>query len=135
MRHNFFLTRGRLDVIAGALTLLLFGVASGATFTPRQIEAFSARIGRTFWTKAVDNRSPIFLSRPAPDAPSFTAPANESFVVAELVGQNTSTPYYRVRFESDKEGYITPQAFHEELNLTILTTEPDIDQKRKAAQA
>jgi hypothetical protein len=139
MKQNSSRRKYGQPAIAAMLALLvMIGFTSrgaGAALTPRQIEAFSSRIGRTFWTKPVDNRSPLFLSRPAPGAPSFPAPPNESFVIAELVGEKTSNPYYKVRFESDKEGYITPSAFHEELNLTILTTEPDVELKRKAAQA
>ncbi|HEY7166437.1 MAG TPA: hypothetical protein VIB79_17830 [Candidatus Binatia bacterium] len=139
MERNSRFVNDRIRRVVGSLGLLgaiLFAcVPAQAVLTPKQLEAFSARVGRTFWTKSADNRKPVFLSRPAAGAPSFPAPADESFVITELVAQNTSTPYYKVRFQSDKEGYITPEAFHEELNLTILTVEPDADQKRKAAQA
>jgi hypothetical protein len=137
MQRDSLLPVLRIFSIAASIFLLAgasFGTA-GAAFTPKQLEAFSTRVGKTYWTKAIDNRSPVFLSRPAPGAPSFPAPANESFVIMELVAQNTSTPYYKVKFASDKEGYITPQGFHEELNLTIFSVEPDADQKRKEAQA
>src|SRR5438045_3932073 len=129
MKQNSSRRKYGQPAITATLALLVMieftSLCAAAALPPRQIEAFSSRIGRTFWTKPVDNRNPLFLSRPAPGAPSFPAPPNESFVIAELVGENTSNPYYKVRFESDKEGYITPSTFHEELNLTILTTEPD----------
>src|SRR2546428_4662106 len=118
------------------MTLVCFPTVSAWTsYTPRQLEAFATRIGKTFWISSVDNRTPTFLSRPTPTAPSFPARANESFIIIELVGQKTSSPYYRVRFDSDKEGYITPEAFHEELNLRIVILDPQTDEKKKAGQA
>jgi len=51
-----------------------------------------------------------------------------------MVGWKAKNPYYRVKFESGKEGYIKPETFHEELNLTILTVDPQADAKKKAAQ-
>ena len=105
-----------------------------ATFTPQQIEAFETRVGNTFWIASVDNRTPTFQTRPAANASSFRAKANDSFIIVELVGQKTGNLYYKVKFESDEEGYITPQAFHEEFNLTILTIDPQANEKKKAAQ-
>jgi hypothetical protein len=118
------------------LAVLFFpAVSASASYTPKQLEAFASRIGKTYWIVLVDNRTPTFLARPAAKAPSFRAPENESFMIVELVGQKTSSPYYRVRFDSDKEGYITPEAFHEEFNLRIVTTDPQADEKKKTAHA
>jgi hypothetical protein len=106
-----------------------------ANATDKQLEALATRVGRTFWIAAVNNRTPSFLSKPAPNASSFRAPANESFEITELVGWKARNPYYKVRFDSGKEGYIRPEAFHEEFNMTILTVDPQAEEKRKAARA
>jgi hypothetical protein len=130
-------SRAHWTTAALLFVVLVFLATDGAlaSYTPRQLEAFATRIGKTFWISSVDNRTPPFLSRPTPKASSFQPRANESFIIIELVGQKTSSPYYRVRFDSDKEGYITPEAFHEELNLRILILDPHADEKKKAAQA
>jgi hypothetical protein len=124
-------------IAALLFVVFAFLATDGASpsYTPRQLEAFATRIGKTFWISSVDNRTPTFLSRPTPKAASFPVRANESFIIIELVGQKTSSPYYRVRFDSDKEGYITPETFHEELNLRILILDPQADEKKKAGQA
>ena len=121
------------------LTFLLVSVVSSVTaadrYTDKQLEAFATRVGQTFWIASVDNRTPTFLSAPAPNASSFRAPADESFDITEMVGWKARNPYYKVRFDSGKEGYIRPEAFHEEFNLTILTVDPKADEKKKAARA
>jgi hypothetical protein len=122
-------------LILAAAIVFFSAVQVCAVYTPKQLEALSSRIGKTFWILSVDGRTPDFLSRPAAGATSFKAGPNDSFVIVELVGQKTNTLYYRVKFDSDKEGYITPGAFHEDFNLTILSTDPHADEKKKAAQA
>lgn len=112
-----------------------FATIEAASYTDKQLEALATRVGQTFWIASVDNRTPTFLSSPAANASSFPAPANESFEITELVGWKARNPYYKVRFESGKEGYIGPDAFHEEFNMTILTVDPQADAKKKAAQA
>ena len=106
-----------------------------ANYTEKQLEALATRVGQIFWIASVDNRTPTFLSTPAPNASAFRAPANESFEITELVGWKARNPYYKVRFDSGKEGYIRPEAFHEEFNMTILTVDPQADEKKKAAKA
>jgi len=117
------------------LIVFPFTTVGAASYTDKQIEALATRVGQTFWITAVDNRTPNILSKPAENASSFRAPANESFEIVELAGLKTRNPYYKVRFESGKEGYIRPETFHEELNLTILTIDPQAEAKKKAAQA
>src|SRR5262249_28381311 len=114
-RRNWFFSQARrISRLLILATAMVFPAALqvSAVYTPKQLEAFSSRIGKTFWILSVDNRTPVFLSRPVAGATSFKAGPTESFVITELVGQKTNTLYYRVKFESDKEGYITPEAFH-----------------------
>jgi hypothetical protein len=75
------------------------------------------------------------LSAPRANAPSFAAPPDEAFEITELVGQKTDDPFYKIKFASGKEGFIRPDSFLEELNVTILTVDPKADEKRKAAAA
>ncbi len=103
-------------------------------YTAKQLDALATRVGKTFWVMAVNNRTPLFLSAAAPDASSFRAQANESFEIKELVGQKSKNPYYKVKFDSGKDGYIRPETFLEEFNLTILTLDPQADEKKKAAR-
>ena len=136
-QKDFFSCAERISttLILAAAIVFFFPVQGSAVYTPKQLEAFSSRIGKTFWILSVDGRTPDFLSRPAAGATSFKPGPNDSFVIVELVGQKTNTLYYRVKFDSDKEGYITPGAFHEDFNLTILSSDPHADEKKKAAQA
>lgn len=104
-------------------------------YTDKQLDAFEARVGRIFWVVSVNDRTPAFLSAAAPNASTFRVPPNESFEITELVGRKNKNPYYKVKFASGKEGYILPEAFQEELNSTILTVDPQADEKKKAAAA
>src|SRR5712692_10616546 len=108
--------------------------AWAANYTDKQLEALAERVGKIYWIVAVDNRTPAFLSTPAPNASTFRARANDSFEITELVGWKARNPYYKVKFDSGKEGYIRPEAFHEEFNLTILTVDPQAGEKKKAAR-
>jgi len=110
------------------------GRASGQ-YTPRQLEAFAERIGHTYWTASADNHDLTVLSAPAPNASSFRAPADAAFEITQLVGQKTQHVFYKVKFTSGKEGFISPDNFLEELNVTILTVDPKADEKREAAAA
>jgi len=60
--------------------------------------------------------------------------AKESFQITALVGGSTQKPYYRVRFASGKEGYVSVDSFLEELNSTLVTQDPDKGRKRKSAK-
>jgi hypothetical protein len=104
-------------------------------YTDRQLDVLAARVGKIYWIVAINNRTPAFLSSPATNSASFHANANESFEITELVGRNEKNPYYKVKFDSGKEGYIRPDAFLEEFNATISSVDPLANEKRKAAEA
>jgi hypothetical protein len=92
------------------------------------------RVGKTYWVHEANGRTPSFFAAPNATAPSFRAPPGESFEIIELVGQKIRTPYYRVRFDSGKEGYFPPEVMLEELNLTLLTADPWAKENRKVAE-
>src|ERR671923_1775807 len=122
------------------MAILVFFVSTSIAiasqrYTEKQLDAFAARVGRTFWITSVDNRTPAFLSAAARNAPSFHPQPNESFEITELVGRQAENPYYKVKFSSGKDGYIVPESFQEELNLTILSIDPQADKKKAAAGA
>ena len=131
-------TRKNLCAAAIVFALTCAGYSSGrasSQYTPRQLEAFEDRIGKTYWTASADNHDLTVLSTPAPNASSFRPPADEAFEITQLVGQKTPHLFYKVKFASGKEGFISPDNFLEELNVTILTADPKADEKRKAAAA
>lgn len=116
--------------------LLWTGAAVGAArYTERQLDAMAARVGKVFWIKSADGKLPLFRSAPAPEAASFAGEERQSFEITELIGRKTDNPFYKVKFPSGKEGYIAPERFHDELNLTILTVDPYADEIRKAEEA
>ena len=96
------------------------GWASGQ-YTPRQLQALAERVGNTYWTASGENHDLAVQSAPAPNASSFRAPVDDAFEITDLVGQKTDTPFYKVKFASGKEGFISPDNFLEELNVTIFT--------------
>ena len=118
--------------------LLCCGSAALASnhYTDKQLEALAARVGKTFWISGANDKAPSFLTAPSPGAATFRPEENDSFEITELTGQKIKDPYYKVRFESGKVGYIRPETFHEEFNVTILSHDPHADEKKKAeAQA
>lgn len=131
--------RAPVGAIAGIILmglLVLVTVApTSAQYTPKQLEALATRVGKAYWVAVIDGRSLAILSAPSANAASFTAVNNESFEIVEIVRQMEKDPYYKVRFESGKEGYIRPEDFVEELNLTIMTADPLAGDKKKAADA
>jgi hypothetical protein len=125
---------------AAAITFLLawaicVSAQADGRYTPRQIEALSERVGKTFWAALAGNRRLSVLSAPKANASTFDATPYEAFEITELFGQKTDNPFYKIKFESGKEGFINPDNFLEELNVTILTVDPKADEKRKAAAA
>jgi hypothetical protein len=116
-------------------TLASTSTALAIPYTERQLEALAERIGRTFWVTTVNNRTPSFRSAPASNAPVFRVQPNDSFEITDLVGRKSEQPFYKVKFASGKDGYISPDSFHEELNLTILSVDPQADEKKKTAAA
>jgi hypothetical protein len=124
---------------AVAFLILAFSLSQGFAvashhFTDRQMDALATRVGKTFWLKSQDGRMPAFVSAPSASAAAVRPRGNESFVITELAGRTGNNPYYAVTFESGQVAYILPEAFHEALNLTILSTDPGAKEKEKTAQ-
>ena len=118
--------------IALWLVLTAFGAALGSNhYTVKQLDALAARVGKTFWLSASDDRVPEFFTAPAPSAGRFRPSSDDSFVITDLTGRAQKNPFYAVRFASGKIGYIRPEIFHESLNLTILTADPRAKEKEQ----
>jgi hypothetical protein len=133
----YFMLKKFLALTIVVLLLACSGYSAAQAYdqyTRRQIEALSERVGKTYWANLAEGRKLSVLSAPRANAPSFEAPY-EAFEITELAGQKTRELFYKVRFESGKEGYIRPDSFLEELNVTILSVDPKADEKRKAAAA
>jgi hypothetical protein len=111
-----------------------FLVDASHHYTDRQLDALATRVGKIYWVVAVKNQTPSFLASPATNAASFRPKANESFEITELVGRNDRNPYYKVKFDSGKEGYIRPDLFLEELNAAISAVDPLEHEKKKAVE-
>ena len=132
----------RRPSISGTVRFLLLALFVPAAMslaasqpTEAQREALAKRVGTMYWVAAVNNRTPAFHAAPAANAPSLSAGDNESFEIVELTRQKDKEAYYKVKFQSGKVGYIRPEVFVEELNLTILTADPLAGEKKKAAAA
>ena len=122
----------RFCVLSFALLLSLpIAVRASNHYTVKQLDALAARVGKAFWLNAADGRMPEFLISPSSSSSRFSPSPEDSFVITELAGREKKDPYYEVRFESGKVGYIRPEAFHEALNLTILAADPRADEKEK----
>ena len=105
-------------------------------YTQKQLDALAQRIGKTFWlANPPSPNPPVFYEAPAAGAASFQPAGIDSFVITELSGQRDKNPYYAVRFESGKIGYIRPEAFHEALNVSILSADPRAGEKEKAEKS
>ena len=128
-----------LSVAVGIFLLAPFFPGSIALasshYTTKQLDALASRVGTIYWIAAVENRTPAFFAAPARNAAPFSPGDNESFEITELTGQKDKEPYYKVKFDSGKEGYIRPETFLEEINLTILIADPRAEEKKKAAAA
>jgi hypothetical protein len=117
-------------------SLLVVSITLGSShYTKAHLDALASRVGMVYWIASADSRTPIFLSAPTKSAASFRARENESFEITELVGQKEINTYYKVKFDSGKVGYISPEAFLDELNLTILSVDPRASDKKKATEA
>ena len=116
------------------LCLLCTPVFASHHYTEKQLDAFSTRVGKMFWVIPVDGQLPLFLIAPASNAQTFQPAANQSFEISELIGRKLKTPYYKVKFDSGKEGYIQVENFHEQFNATILTIDPAADEKKKLVE-
>lgn len=118
-----------------AFTLLVSPVLASHHYTDKQMESLAERVGKTFWFNPAQGKAPVFLTAPAPKAGTYQPTVNESFEITELAGQKAKDPYYKVRFDSGKVGYIRPEMFHEELNVTILSVDPLADKRKHDEQA
>ena len=129
--------RHRADSVLLIILLILtaFPALASDRYTEHQLDAFATRVGKIYWIVAVNNQTPAFLSDPTIKAAPFHPPAKESFEITDLVGRKNGDPYYKVKFTSGKEAYIKPEAFLEELNVTIASVDPDAIDKKKAAEA
>lgn len=125
-----------ITLISLVLTVLFANGTAVASnhFTAKQLEALASRVGKTFWIRPADGKTPLFLTAPKPGAATFRADDDASFEIVELTGQVNKNPYYKVRFESGNVGYIRPEMFHEEFNATIVSIDPRADDKKKAEQ-
>ncbi len=121
-------------VIWLVLGLVRFAPASNH-YTAKQLDALAERVGSEFWINSPAGKAPLFLTAPAPNAATFRPSDNESFEISELVGRANKNPYYKVKFQSGKVAYLRPEALHEELNSTIVSSDPLAEEKRKAEQS
>jgi hypothetical protein len=121
-------------VFATLFFLSLFHDAtfSAGEYTHKQMDALAARVGKTYWIKAVDGKVPLFSTAPTEQATTFRGEEGESFEITDVVGRANKNPYFKTRLLSGKEGYIRPDAFLEEFNLTIVTADPHAGKKRQA---
>jgi hypothetical protein len=117
-----------------ALAPICSSAGASHHYTDKQISVLAERVGRTFWIQEINGRTPSFLAAADARAASFHARAGDSFEIIELVGGKTKNPYYKVKFDSGKEGYLRPEVIIEELNLTLLTVDPQATEKRKATE-
>ena len=124
-----------LFLLLSAFFCLAAGSAS-SRYTEKQLEALRKYVGKTYWAIADDGRRALFFSAPSPAATSFLPEPKESFQIAEMVEGATQRPayYYKVSFASGREGYIDVDSFLGELNLTLLTVDPDRGQKMRSAK-
>src|SRR5262245_32342912 len=93
-------------------------------YTDHQLDALATRVGKIYWILPSKTQTPAFLTNATANAASFHPQANESFEIMELVGRQEKNPYYKVKFNSGKEGFIHPEVFLEELNLSITSVDP-----------
>jgi hypothetical protein len=119
-------------------SVLVFSIVQSAPatnhYTAKQLEQLAQRIGGEFWIHAPNGGAPEFLTAPNPAAPTFRPDDNQSFEITDIAGKQGTTLYYQAKFQSGKIGYLRPERFHEELNLTIFSADPLAQQKIKAEQ-
>lgn len=115
---------------------LLFSPAVGwaASYSPKYVEVLAKRVGKSYWIAEAERKPPLFTASLSQPASFFRPKPKESFEIKELLAKATPIPYYRVKFSSGDEGYISVDSFIDELNLTILTYDPDGAEKRRIAK-
>ncbi len=121
-------------VIWLVLGLVRFAPASNH-YTAKQLDALEERVGGEFWINAAAGKAPLFFTAPALNAATFRPSDNESFEITELIGRANKNPYYKVKFQSGKVAYLRPETLHEEINSSIVSSDPLADEKRKAEQS
>lgn len=118
---------------------VIFGLAryslASNHYTAKQLDALEERVGSEFWIHALAGKVPIFLTAPAPSAAAFRPADNDSFEISELVGRANKNPYYKVKFQSGRIAYLRPEEFNEEINATIVTSDPVAAEKLKSEQS
>lgn len=124
-----------LLLLLPALFFLTTGFAS-SRFTEKQLEAFEKYVGKTYWAVAEEGKGALFFSAPSPSAASFLPEPKESLQITEMVQGAGQRPayYYKVSFASGREGYIDLDSFLGQLNLTLLTVDPNRGQKMRSAK-
>lgn len=124
---------------AALCALLVLGLGHPAWpsrhYTAKQMEALASRVGETYWFQPAEGKSPSFFAAPAANSKLIRVDAIESFQITALVGQSAKNPYYKIKRENGQEGYISPEQLLEALNLTIVTTDPAAEDKRKLTEA
>jgi hypothetical protein len=109
---------------------------AASQYTPKQLEAYGQYVGKTYWIVEHENKAPAFLSAPTAAAPAFQPAVKDSFEIKEIVGgaAQTREHYYRVVFNSGKEGFLSLGSFLEHFNASLVTLDPDRDAKAKLAK-
>ena len=126
------------SLLRSFVILSVLGLAAPALatnhYTAKQLAALAERVGSEFWINAPSGQAPLFLTAPAAKAATFRPSNNESFEITELTGVANKTPYYQVKFQSGKIAYLRPETFIEEINSTIVSSDPMAEEKRKAIE-
>jgi len=104
--------------------------------TPKQLEAYGQYVGKTYWIVEHEIQPPAFQSAPSAAAPSFLPAVKDSFEIKEIVGgaAKPTAHYYRVVFDSGKEGFLSLGSFLEHFNASFVTVDPDRNAKAKLAK-
>jgi hypothetical protein len=124
-------------VVASIFALALFTaphLSAEPRYTEKQIEMFSSYAGKTYWVTDEKSQQPTFYTAPKTDAPAFQPAAKEGFEIKEVVEKTSDKPFYRVAFQSGKEGFIPVTAFVERINSSFTATDPERDAKAKSAK-
>jgi hypothetical protein len=121
--------------VAAPFVVALENGWTASQYTPKQIELYAQYVGKTYWV-VEEAGTPAFHAAPSSAAPSFRPRLKESFEINEIVGGTAKlpAPYYRVTFDSGKEGFIPVRSLVEQLNAAFVTVDPDRDAKAKLAK-
>ena len=133
------MTSRQLQVFVVVIVGMIFGLARYSLpsnhYTAKQLDALEERVGSEFWIHALAGKVPLFLTAPAPKAAPFRPADDDSFEISELVGRTNKNPYYKVKFQSGRIAYLRPEVFNEEINATIVTSDPLAAEKLKSEQS